>query len=68
MTTEVVVEQVGVVVVLVELSAVEQRYAAVCEVIDDGEPVTTVAGRFGVSRQTVHRRLRQYASGGLAGA
>ena len=52
---------------LVELSVVEQRYAAVCEVINDGEPVTTVAGRFGVSRQTVHRWLRQYASGGLAG-
>jgi len=53
--------------VLVELGLVEQRYAAVCEVINDGQAVSEVARRFGVSRQTVHRWLRRYASGGLAG-
>ena len=52
---------------LVELGVVEQRYAAVCEVINDGETVTAVAGRFGVTRQTVHRWLRQYAAKGLVG-
>lgn len=52
---------------LVELGLVEQRYAAVCEVINDGQTVSDVARRFGVSRQTVHRWLRRYASGGLAG-
>ena len=45
----------------------EQRYAAVCEVINDGETVTAVARRFGVTRQTVHRWLRQYGAKGLAG-
>jgi transposase InsO family protein len=53
--------------VLVELGLVEQRYAAVCEVINDGETVTAVARRFGVTRQTIHRWLRQYAAKGLAG-
>ncbi len=52
---------------LVELGLVEQRYAAVCEVINEGETVTAVARRFGVTRQTVHRWLRQYAAKGLAG-
>ncbi len=52
---------------LVELGLVEQRYAAVCEVINDGETVTAVAGRFGVTRQTLHRWLRRYAARGLAG-
>ena len=55
------------VVVLVELGVVEQRYAAVLEVIRDGSTVTEVAGRFGVTRQTVHRWLRRYAAKGLAG-
>ena len=32
---------------LVELGVVEQRYGAVCEVINDGETVTAVAHRFG---------------------
>ena len=36
----------------------EQRYQAVLAVIRDGVPVTEVAGRFGVSRQAVHRWLR----------
>jgi transposase-like protein len=59
--------ELGRVVVLVELGLVEQRYAAVCEVINDGETVTAVARRFGVTRQTVHRWLRRYAAKGLAG-
>ena len=52
---------------LVELSVVEQRYAAVLEVINDAASVTDVAFRFGVTRQTVHRWLRLYAVEGLAG-
>jgi transposase-like protein len=43
-----------VVVVLVELRLVEQRFAAVQEVLA-GVPVMEVARRCGVSRQTVHR-------------
>lgn len=39
---------------MVELGLVEQRHAAVLEVLD-GVAVTEVAARFGVSRQTVHR-------------
>ena len=51
---------------LVELAVVEQRYQAVREVLD-GAPVTVVARRFGVARQTVHVWLRRYADdGGLA--
>lgn len=38
---------------LVELSVVEQRYHAVMEVAA-GVPVTQVAARYGVSRQSVH--------------
>ena len=52
---------------LVELGVVEQRYAAVLEVLRDGAAVKEVALRFGVTRQTVHRWLRRYASRGLAG-
>jgi transposase InsO family protein len=52
--------------VLVELGLVEQRYQAVLEVLG-GVTVTEVAGRFGVSRQSVHRWLRRYAARGLAG-
>ena len=51
---------------LVELGLVEQRYKAVCEVLD-GATVTDVARRNGVVRQTVHEWLRRYATGGLAG-
>ena len=51
---------------LVELGVVEQRLAAVREVLD-GATVTDVARRNGVSRQTVHTWLRKYASSGLAG-
>jgi transposase InsO family protein len=52
---------------LVELSVVEQRYQAVLAVIRDGVPIVEVAGRFGVSRQAVHRWLRWYEDQGLAG-
>jgi transposase InsO family protein len=52
--------------VLVELGLVEQRYQAVLEVLG-GAPVTEVAARFGVTRQSVHRWLRRYAARGLAG-
>ena len=52
---------------LVELGVVKQRHAAVLEVLRDGVSVTEVALRFGVTRQTVHRWLRRYASRGLAG-
>jgi transposase-like protein len=43
----------------------EQRYQAVLAVISDGETVTDVAARFGVSRKTVHDRLARYEAGGL---
>lgn len=48
---------------LVELGVVEQRYQAVLEVLG-GAAVTDVARRYGVARQTVHRRLRRYADQG----
>jgi transposase InsO family protein len=54
--------------VLVELGVTEQRYRAVLEVLDEGVPVTEVARRYGVARQTVHEWLARYANdGGLAG-
>jgi len=43
----------------------EQRYEAVRAVIADGETVTDVAARFGVSRKTVHVWLARYEAGGL---
>ncbi len=49
---------------LVEVSVVEQRYRAVLEV-RSGVPVTEVAARFGVSRQSVHAWVRRYAESGL---
>jgi transposase InsO family protein len=51
---------------LVELSVMEQRYHAVMEVVS-GAPVTEVARRYGVSRQTVHGWLARYERDGLAG-
>lgn len=52
---------------LVELGVVEQRLRAVLEVLDEGVPVTHVARRYGVARQTVYEWLRRYADdGGLA--
>jgi transposase-like protein len=44
------------VVMLVELSMVEQRYDAVQEVLD-GATITDVATRYGVDRRTLHRWL-----------
>ena len=52
---------------LVELGAVEQRYRAVLEVLEEGVSVTEVARRYGVARQTVHGWLRRYAEDGLGG-
>jgi transposase InsO family protein len=49
---------------LVEVSVVEQRYRAVLEV-RAGVPVTEVAARAGVSRQSVHAWVRRYEQGGL---
>jgi transposase InsO family protein len=56
-----------VVIVLVELGLVEQRYQAVLEVLNNASTVTDVAVRFGVTRQTVHRWLRRYVADGIAG-
>jgi transposase InsO family protein len=53
--------------VLVELGLVEQRHAAVLEVVNEGATVIEVARRYGVTRQSVHRWLRQYAARGLVG-
>jgi transposase-like protein len=53
--------------VLAELGAVEQRYRAVLEVLEEGASVTEVARRYGVVRQTVHSWLRRYAEEGLGG-
>ena len=50
-----------------ELSVAEQRYEAVRAVIADGETVTSVAARFGVSRKTMHVWLAKYEAGGLDG-
>ena len=49
-----------------ELSVTEQRYRAVIEV-GIGVPVTGVAERYGVSRQSVHTWLRRYRQEGIAG-
>lgn len=51
---------------LVELGVVEQRFAAVLEVLG-GASVSDVARRYGVVRQTVHRWLRRYGESGVAG-
>jgi transposase InsO family protein len=50
-----------------ELSVAEQRYEAVRAVVADGETITDVAARFGVSRKTVHVWLARYEAGGLEG-
>src|SRR6266568_5588394 len=49
-----------------ELSVSEQRYRAVLEV-GAGIPVTEVAERYGVSRQSVHTWLLRYRREGIAG-
>ncbi len=51
---------------LVGMSIVEQRYQAVLAVLA-GDPVTEVAAKVGVSRQSLHVWLRRYADEGLAG-
>jgi transposase len=51
----------------VELSVVEQRYHAVMEVLAGGVPVTEVAERYGVSRQSVHTWIRRYQADELGG-
>ena len=51
---------------LVELSVMEQRYQAVQAVVQDGEKITEVAARVGVSRQTIHAWIRRYQAEGLA--
>jgi transposase InsO family protein len=53
------------VVMLVELSMVEQRYDAVREVLD-GATVKDTATRYGVDRRTLHRWLVRYANEGLS--
>jgi transposase InsO family protein len=50
-----------------ELSVAEQRYQAVLAVIGEGGTVAEVAGRWGVSRQSVHAWLARYEAGGLEG-
>jgi len=50
-----------------ELSVAEQRYQAVLAVIAEGRTVTEVAGRWGVSRQSLHSWLARYEAGGLEG-
>ena len=49
-----------------ELNVVEQRYRAVLQVLD-GIPVTEVAERFGVARQTVHLWVSRYRDNGIDG-
>jgi transposase InsO family protein len=50
-----------------EMSVAEQRYQAVLAVIAEGGTVTQAAGRWGVSRQTVHSWLARYEASGLEG-
>ena len=50
-----------------ELSVAEQRYQAILAVIEDGLSITEVAGKVGVSRQTLHAWLLRYAAEGLPG-
>ena len=45
----------------------EQRYQAVLAVIGEGSTVSEVAGRWDVSRQSVHAWLARYEAGGLDG-
>lgn len=45
----------------------EQRYQAVLAVISDGLSISQVAGKVGVSRQTLHAWLARYEAEGLEG-
>ena len=49
-----------------ELRVSEMRYRAVLEGLD-GAVISTVARRYGVSRQTVHAWLRRYRAEGSSG-
>lgn len=51
---------------LVDMTVVEQRYRAVLAVLA-GRPVTEVAAKVGVSRQTLHVWLARYRESGLGG-
>ena len=46
-----------------ERSVTEQRYNAVLEVLEAGLPVTEVADRYGVSRQSVHTWVNRFRAG-----
>jgi len=48
-------------------SRLPATHRAVLEVLEDGAPVTEVARRYGVARQTVHEWLARYASGDSGG-
>jgi transposase len=50
-----------------EISVAEQRYQAVLAVISDGLSISQVAGKVGVSRQTLHAWLARYEAEGLEG-
>ena len=50
---------------LVEIGLLQQRHAAVLEVMN-GATVVDVARRYGVARQTVHTWIRRYARSGMA--
>jgi transposase-like protein len=49
-----------------EISVVEQRYQAVLAVISDGLSISQVAGKVGVSRQTLHAWLARYEAPAMA--
>ncbi|WP_344810193.1 helix-turn-helix domain-containing protein, partial [Microlunatus ginsengisoli] len=49
------------------MSVMEQRYQAVLEVLSSLLPVTEVAARYGVSRQTLYAWLARYEADGLPG-
>ena len=50
-----------------EISVAEQRYQAVLAAISDGLSISQVAGKVGVSRQTLHAWLARYEAEGLEG-
>jgi len=50
-----------------ERNVVEQRYAAVIAVVQDGRHVSEVSRLYGVARQTVHEWVRRYEVAGMAG-
>jgi transposase-like protein len=52
---------------LLERSVAEQRYEAVMQVLRHKIPVSEVAVRFGVSRQSVHAWIGRYEQDGLVG-